>query len=283
MSKKLSLSIIIPVYNEEDYIKDCLRAIESQTEAPDEVIVVDNNSTDNTVNIAKQFPFVRIIKEKKQGLFFSRNTGMKAAKGDVLGRIDADTFLDINWVSSVKKIFKDPGVKLATGPLGYHDQPLPRFTQKGEAFFLRLAMLGDYKFVFGANMAIRRNTWKNIVDELCNKPFLFEDIDLAIHLGKHGITPTYSSKISGYVSSRRFDDNPIDFFRYIGGHTRTHRYHGKWAIGAHFAEFAFGLLYVLYRPFHKSFDPKTRRLSLKKLIQPTKPRPDPMRVKHSRK
>lgn len=282
MSKRTSLSIIIPVYNEEDYLEGCLQAIANQTEAPDEVIVVDNNSTDNSVKIAKSFHFVKVIHEPKQGLYFSRNTGMKAAESEILGRIDCDMRLDPWWVASVKKTFTDPSVQIATGPLGYHDAPCPRVTQKGEAVLLRMAMLGGYKFVFGANMAIRKETWNRVVSQLCNEPFLFEDIDLAMHLSKHGITPKYHHAISGYVSTRRFDDNPRAFVRYIGGHSRTLRYHGKWAIGAYFAEAAFTIVYFLYKPFHMMFDPKTRRLSLRRLKKLPPARPDPMGRTHGK-
>ena len=56
---KLTLSIVIPVFNEQRYIKACLDSIAAQTVKPDEVIVVDNNSTDKTVQIAKKYKFDR--------------------------------------------------------------------------------------------------------------------------------------------------------------------------------------------------------------------------------
>jgi glycosyltransferase involved in cell wall biosynthesis len=68
LNKTLSLTIVIPVFNEQNHISACLEAIAAQTAMPDEVIVVDNNSTDKTVQIAKQFAFVKIIKEKRQGV-----------------------------------------------------------------------------------------------------------------------------------------------------------------------------------------------------------------------
>ena len=61
VSKNFSLSIIIPVYNEESHLRQCLDAIAKQIEKPDEVIVVDNNSTDETVQIAKSFSFVKVL------------------------------------------------------------------------------------------------------------------------------------------------------------------------------------------------------------------------------
>lgn len=57
----MRVSLVIPIYNEEKYIKKCLDSVKCQVEKPDEIIVVDNNSTDNTVNIAKKYN-VRLLK-----------------------------------------------------------------------------------------------------------------------------------------------------------------------------------------------------------------------------
>src|SRR6185437_1716246 len=61
--KPLTLSLVIPAYNEERYIKHCLDAIASQTVTPMEVFVVDNNSTDSTAAIAKNYEFVQVLSE----------------------------------------------------------------------------------------------------------------------------------------------------------------------------------------------------------------------------
>jgi hypothetical protein len=166
-----------------------------------------------------------------------------------------------------------------TGPVGYHDMPLPEVTKKAEDWCLRLARLGRYEFMMGANMAVRRSAWQLIRDELCNEPFLYEDIDIAIHLGLYGIHPTYLPTMSATVSSRRFADKPLDFMHYIGGHTRTLEHHDRETpAGVHFAEGIFTLVYMLTKPFHMVFDPELRRPSLSYLLQKTEARPDPMAV-----
>ena len=100
--KALSLSIVIPVYNEEHHIRACLDAIAAQTVRPDEVIVVDNNSTDRSMEIVQEYPFVRIVREPRQGIVYTRNAGFDAAKCAIIGRIDGDTVLPVNWVARVK-------------------------------------------------------------------------------------------------------------------------------------------------------------------------------------
>lgn len=274
-----TLSIVIPAYNEESYLKSCLQAIARQTVKADEVIVVDNNSIDKTADIARSFPFVRLITETRQGLYFSRQAGMAAATGDIIGRIDADTVVEKNWVEVIKDTFEDESVSSATGPVGYHDWAVPLFALRVEDIFLRIAKAGKYHFLMGANMAIRRSSWQIIEHELCNEPFLFEDIDIATHLKSHGLVPSYVPAMRAMVSGRRFDDNPKDFIKYIGGHTRTLEHHNEYAAGSYFAEVSFATAYFIGgKPLYKAYDPEERRFSFKRLLEPSAARPDPMAV-----
>lgn len=278
--KSLTLTIVIPVYNEESYLKSCLEAIANQSMQPDEVIVVNNNSSDNTAEIARKFSFVTLITETKQGLYHARQTGMDNAKSEVLARIDADTVVDKKWVENIKSAFSNPRVNGLTGPVGYYDMPFPGFTQKSEDFFLRLARAGQYDFMMGANMAVRKSAWKLIRTNLCNEPYLFEDIDIVMHLREQKIRPDYFPNVRANVSARRFEDNFADFMRYIGGHTRTHEHHNqKTPLGVHFAEGAFALAYIGFKPFHMMYDPKIKRPSLKYLMTRKQARPDPMTTK----
>ena len=135
MKKPLTLSLIIPAYNEEHHLKDCLDSIAKQTVMPDEVLVIDNNSTDKTVAIAKKYPFVRVIHEPKQGVIHVRNTGFDAATGDIIGRTDADNLLTENWVKRVKEIFADENVDAATGPMYFYDMPLKEDNAFAEHLF----------------------------------------------------------------------------------------------------------------------------------------------------
>src|SRR5438309_1400799 len=101
----MKVSIVIPVYNEGPALGACLDAIARQTSRPFEVIVVDNNSSDDTVPIARHYGFVRLIHEKRQGVVHARTAGFNAARGDIIARIDGDTILPENWVASCKEVF----------------------------------------------------------------------------------------------------------------------------------------------------------------------------------
>ncbi|MCO8270262.1 glycosyltransferase family 2 protein [Actinoplanes sp. TRM 88003] len=88
----MSLSVIVPVFNEERFLGACLDAVLAQHEPVHEVIVVDNNSTDGTREVLAAYAGrVLVLRESRQGVQHARNRGLDAASGTVFGRIDADT------------------------------------------------------------------------------------------------------------------------------------------------------------------------------------------------
>ena len=116
----MRLAIIVIAYNEEHCLGRCLEAIRKQVPQPDELIVVDNNSTDQTVAIAKSHGAM-VVKEKKQGMIYARNLGFNVATADLLGRIDADTILLSGWIEEAKKCFVDSQVVGLSGPVTFYD------------------------------------------------------------------------------------------------------------------------------------------------------------------
>ncbi|EFD93204.1 MAG: glycosyl transferase family 2 [Candidatus Parvarchaeum acidophilus ARMAN-5] len=98
------ISVIIPCYNEEAYIKDLLESIKQQTYTNYEVIAVDS-SDDSTPKILKKYG-VKLIKVPKTNIAAARNVGIKAAKGDILALIDADYVLQKNLFLNIVKFFQ---------------------------------------------------------------------------------------------------------------------------------------------------------------------------------
>lgn len=84
-----SVSAIIPVYNEETSISACLISLQGQTLKADEIIVVDDGSTDQTSAIVREFP-VKFLSQKHLGPGSARNLGAKESTGDILVFVDAD-------------------------------------------------------------------------------------------------------------------------------------------------------------------------------------------------
>ena len=274
----LSLSIVIPAYNEEHHLKDCLDAIAAQTVQPDEVIVVDNNSTDKTVEIAKTYSFVRIINEKEQGIVNARNAGFNAAKCDIIGRVDADNIVVTEWIEHVKKLFEDSEVAAVTGPMYFYDMPLQEDNYFAEHIFKKALhkLAKDFPFLAGNNMAIRSTAWHAVKDETCEVKNIHEDVDLAIHLQTNGYNILYDGEIRSGTSARRFDDPPLKFMSYIKMMTRTFKHHDLNPVGAHIAEAAYSMGYVSFWPLRRAYDPATGKRSMKQLIKGHNPRKNPM-------
>jgi glycosyltransferase involved in cell wall biosynthesis len=105
------VSIIIPVYNEEKDIPFCLGSLKGQSYKNIEIIIVDDGSTDNTLNEVKKFKGIRIIKGQHKGPGFSRNLGAKNARGDILIFIDADMTFSKNYIKNlISPIYNDKSI-----------------------------------------------------------------------------------------------------------------------------------------------------------------------------
>lgn len=89
----MKISVVIPCHNEKGYIERCLSALLAQTVSPDEVIVVDDGSTDGSPEIASRFPVKLIRVSARRGIGCARNLGVRHAIGDVIVFVDADVVL----------------------------------------------------------------------------------------------------------------------------------------------------------------------------------------------
>lgn len=99
-------SIIIPVYNVEEYIKKCLDSVFSQTYKDFEVIVVNDGTKDNSMDIVKDYK-VKIIEQKNSGLSAARNRGVLEAKGDYILFLDSDDYLEKDLLKELNKSLKN--------------------------------------------------------------------------------------------------------------------------------------------------------------------------------
>lgn len=232
-----SVSIVIPAYNEESVIRQCLTAAIYQSSPAHEIIVVDNKSTDRTAEIVRSMqleypesPIHLVAQNDAQGLIPTRNAGLDYGSGEVLGRIDADSVLEPEWVEQVQKAFLDRTVQAATGPVLYYDMPLRRWGQKADdrmrQLMLRLAR-HEYHFLFGSNMALRKSAWEIIRSETCldEKDEMHEDIDLSLHLAEHSLRVQYVPTMVSGMSARRLEDSPRDYSYYVTRFDRTYKAH----------------------------------------------------------
>jgi len=103
----IKISVIIPTYNEEDVIVDCLKSLDKQSSRDFEVIVVDDGSTDSTlskINSIQNLSFkLKIVKGKHEGAGSSRNLGAKSAKEEILVFVDSDMLFDKHFLKMLTK------------------------------------------------------------------------------------------------------------------------------------------------------------------------------------
>lgn len=276
--KRQRISVVIPVYNEATQLAACLEAIAAQTVRPHEVIVVDNNSTDDTRVIAESFTFVTVLYEPKQGVVHARNRGFDAATGEIIARIDADTLLPAGWIGQLRDIFQASDISAVSGAPNYYDFPLSRLADAID-WPLRAHLARKLKrtnFLWGANMAVRRSSWQTVRKVLCSAKGMHEDFDLAIHLQEYGLNVIYDERLIAGVSSRRIDSRFFSFVRYTLVSPRTYALHGlRSRFHMYPALFVCWTCYVPARLIYRAYNPQTKSYSLGQLLSTSPRRVDP--------
>ena len=116
----MHISVIVPVYNGARTLAECLRAIFASDFADYEVIVVNDASTDESMDIVRRFPCRVISFEKNQGAARAKNEGARAAQGDNLLFTDADVLIQADTLSIIAEDLADPHLAAVVGLLSQH-------------------------------------------------------------------------------------------------------------------------------------------------------------------
>lgn len=217
---RISVSIVIPAYNEERHIRLCLDSIAAQTERPDEVIVVDNNSTDATAAICSEYNFVKVIKEKQQGIVYARNAGFNAAKSDIIGRVDADVEFPEDWVERIRDYYEADPAHLRNAWTGvgiFYNVPLQRAATFGYFFAVyRVNTLFARSYtLWGSNMALPRKMWEDVRHDTCTRKDVHEDLDLGIHIHRAGYGVYVDRTLPTYAELRLVHGNGAKLKEYL--------------------------------------------------------------------
>jgi len=110
---KMKVSIIIPVYNAEKYIKKCLDSILKQTYKNIEIIVINDGSTDKSYDVLKKYEDkIILINQKNHGVSYSRNVGIEKATGDYIMFVDGDDWIDIDMIENMINEIKEENVDI---------------------------------------------------------------------------------------------------------------------------------------------------------------------------
>ena len=192
MSEKIT--IYIPAYNAEKTIEQSIISIKNQTYTVDEIIIIDDNSSDKTPEIIDQYKDIILIKNQKNiGLSFSRNLAIKKSSNEIVGAIDSDVALDKYWLEILLNNINQNQIVMCCGNM------TEKFiTNKFNAWRAKYYSQNwgnkdiiNPAFLYGCNTLLLKSAWKNVGGY--NDKFLTngEDID-------------FSNKIKSFNNSNLF-------------------------------------------------------------------------------
>src|SRR3954454_14420513 len=156
-------SIVVPCYNEADYIAATIASLRGQTYTGSyEIIVVDNNCTDGTADIARASG-ARVVAEPNRGVCWARQRGTEASAGDIVISADADTTYAPGWLARIDRSFgAGDRVAMVAGPCRYVAGPAWGRACARElvgAVWLVYRLTGRTLYVSATNIAFRRCLW----------------------------------------------------------------------------------------------------------------------------
>ncbi|MCG7284888.1 glycosyltransferase family 2 protein [Cellulomonas sp. ACRRI] len=228
----LRISVVVPARDEEDRLPRCLASLAAQTRLPDEVVVVDNASTDATARLAAAAG-ARVVHEAERGIWPAAAAGYDAATGDVIARVDADTVLPPDWLARVEALLTDdPGCAAVTGPGRFRLGPADateRSRPGGPGLGGRTRLLGGSGLlgrlggglahllymrayfvlgglalggppVFGSACAVRTAAWRAARHEVHREADVHDDLDLSFHLPPGSVR--YDAGLAVSISAR---------------------------------------------------------------------------------
>jgi glycosyltransferase involved in cell wall biosynthesis len=201
----MDISIVIPAYNEEKYLAVCLKSVIESGAKVSEIIVVDNNSTDQTAAVARQFDGVRVVHEAVKGASSARHRGYLEATGDLIAYLDADTRMPAYWIERVQSRFDaDKRLVSISGPYVYDE--LSSFTNFLIWLSWVLPSVPVYwctgYMIWGGNVALRREALVAIGGFNTSIAFYGDEADLGRRLSRVGKV-RFDLSLIMYSSPRR--------------------------------------------------------------------------------
>lgn len=196
-AESVTLSVIVPAWNVEKYVQAALESVLDQSCLPDEVIVVDDGSTDGTsallAEISQRHPLIRVVRTVNQGLGPARNRGLSLAQGDYVYFFDSDDVLAPDFVASIKEAilkqghpdvlffagesFRDEGVVTDFSPA--YPRNVTGIFSHGDGLMLRMMQAGCF-YSSACLYVSRRALW--VANGFEFKPIVHEDEELLVPL-----------------------------------------------------------------------------------------------------
>jgi glycosyltransferase involved in cell wall biosynthesis len=208
----MTISVIVCAHNEARYLPACLHSVLAQSRIPDELLVINNASTDETSLVASQVPHVRVVDEPRKGLVVARETGRRHASGDLLIYLDADCRAPLTWLERIERRFdRDAALIALSGPYRYYDwdwtgRALIRaydFTLAPATQLLVKHLLRVGTIFYGGNFAVRKEALERIGGFDTSIEFHGEDTNVGRRLFAIGKVGLFHDCYL-YTSARRY-------------------------------------------------------------------------------
>ncbi len=208
----LTVSVVVPAFNAAPILKNCLDALQSQTHPPDEIIVVDDGSTDDTFQVAQRLG-ARVYRQANQGPAAARNCGTQNARGDLILFTDADCEPIPEWIANMIAPFANSQISGTKG--AYHTRQrewIARLIQlEYEIRYERMARLPRIDFIDSHAAAYRREVLLKYggFDPFFPSNRSVEDIDLSFRLARAGVWMVF------VPSARVWHRHPTSLWLYL--------------------------------------------------------------------
>ena len=215
----MTISVVIPTYNRVDFITKAIESVLNQSIRVDEIIVVDDGSTDETAQTLKRFDEITYIYQNNSGVSSARNRGIKASSGEWITFLDSDDCWEKDKIASQKKFHEENPTLL----ISHTDEEWIRDNKKinkpkkfqkigGNIFDLSL----DYTFVGTSTIMLKKEIFDTIgfYDE---NLIACEDFDIFLRIAQRYefgyINQKLTKKIAGHAGQLSFDTDFLDLYR----------------------------------------------------------------------
>lgn len=133
----MKISVIVVNWNRRRLLQDCLQSLIGQQDAELEIVVVDNGSTDGSVEFLNEFrsSITCIFNDKNLGFCAANNQGIRAASGELIGLLNNDAVADPRWAHELAQPFSDPDVGMAASKILVHGSDPPRIDKVGHLIY----------------------------------------------------------------------------------------------------------------------------------------------------
>jgi len=209
--KKPVISVVVPAYNEEKLLPQCLKALKNQCfDLPYEIIVVDNDSTDKTAEIARKAK-VKVVFEKKKGISAARQKGIEVSQALIIVQTDADAVPCENWLSEIYSSFSQRNnIVAVAGPSFLYDLDwLEKVVMKINDIivFKIIPWFLKNRTFRGSNIAFKKSAWKKAGGYFPETAF-FDDVEFGKRLRQTGKI-IFNPKQVVYSSPRRLKNKGL--------------------------------------------------------------------------